>query len=117
MKGFEGKILTAVFELDGQKLMALDGGPTFKFNEAFSLLVECDNQEEIDMYWEKLTEGGQEGPCGWLKDKYGLSWQIVPQCLVEMLKNGTPEQRKRVTEVFMPMKKMIIADLEKAYNS
>jgi predicted 3-demethylubiquinone-9 3-methyltransferase (glyoxalase superfamily) len=103
------------FELFGQPFMAISAGPVFKFNEAISLMVYCDNQQEIDRYWEKLSAVPEEEQCGWLKDKYGLSWQIVTTKMDEMLANGTPEQVARVTQAFLPMKKLDIAELERAY--
>lgn len=112
----EGKVITAEFELNGQKFMALDGGPIFKFTESISFYVECKDQKEVDYFWKKLSSVPDAEQCGWLQDKYGLSWQIVPSSLAGMLKNGSKEQRKRVFEVFMPMKKLIVADLEKAYE-
>ncbi len=108
----KGKILTVSFELDGQKFVALNGGPVFKFNESISFFVRCDSQEEVDYYWSKLTaDGGAESQCGWLKDKFGISWQIVPAQLPELLKNPNAMQ------AMMKMKKLIIADLEKASKS
>jgi predicted 3-demethylubiquinone-9 3-methyltransferase (glyoxalase superfamily) len=101
------------FELDGNKFMGLNGGPNFTFNEAISLFVECETQEEIDHYWDGLTaDGGQEGNCGWLKDKYGVSWQIVPSVLPKLMSDPTKAQR--VVAAFMQMKKMIITTLESA---
>jgi predicted 3-demethylubiquinone-9 3-methyltransferase (glyoxalase superfamily) len=116
MKGFEGKVLTGVFELDGQKFMALDGGPIFKFNESISLLVQADTQEEIDYFWDKLSAVPSSEQCGWLKDKYGLSWQIVPDILGSKYLSD-PKKSRKVIPVFMRMKKIVLADLEKAYNS
>ena len=114
MKGFEGKILTGVFELEGQQLMALDGGPIFKFSESVSLLVDCKNQEEIDYFWDRFIEdGGQESVCGWLKDKYGFSWQIVPP-MDQYLNSPDTEKSKRAMSAMLKMKKIIIADLENA---
>ena len=113
----KGDIVTIDFELLGTHFVAINAGPEFSFNPSISFSVECKDQEEIDYYWEKLSTNPDFEQCGWLQDKFGLSWQIVPKVLVEMLKNGTQEQRKRVTEVFMPMKKMIISDLEKAYEA
>ncbi len=108
-----GQVMVVNFELDGQKFMALNGGPAFKFTEAISLLVNCETQQEIDHYWSKLTAGGgKEVECGWLKDKYGLSWQIVPANLEKLL--GTPEKAKRVMAVVMKSKKLNIADMERA---
>ena len=108
----EGSVMTVSFLLNGLLLTALNAGPLFKFNEAVSLVVYCDNQEEIDYYWDKLTDGGEESQCGWLKDKYGVSWQIVPALLPELL--GDPEKAGRVTKAFMQMKKF---DLEKLLNA
>jgi predicted 3-demethylubiquinone-9 3-methyltransferase (glyoxalase superfamily) len=108
-----GQVMVVNFELDGQKFIALNGGPTFKFTEAISLLVNCETQQEIDHYWSKLTSGGgKEVECGWLKDKYGLSWQIVPANLEKLL--GTPEKAKRVMAVVMKSKKLNIAEMERA---
>lgn len=112
----KGDIVVVEFELLGTRFIALNAGPEFKFNPSVSFTVECKDQEEIDYYWEKLSTVPEAEQCGWLQDKFGLSWQIVPEVLNKMLKEGTDEQRKRVTEVFMPMKKLIIADLEKAFN-
>jgi predicted 3-demethylubiquinone-9 3-methyltransferase (glyoxalase superfamily) len=116
MKGFEGKVLTGVFELEGQKFMALDGGPLFKFSEAVSLLVDCKDQEEIDYFWDNfIKDGGQESQCGWLKDKYGFSWQIVPP-MQEWLGGKNPEGSARAMHEMLKMKKIDIATLEKAYK-
>lgn len=112
----EGDILTIEFELKGTRFTAINAGPEFKFSPAVSFMVACKDQEEIDYYWEKLSTVPDAEQCGWLQDKYGLSWQIVPSSLAGMLKNGSKEQRKRVFEVFMPMKKLIVAELEKAYE-
>lgn len=120
-EGFEihkrpaGSVMTVDFTLAGQRLMALNGGPQFKFTEAISLQVMCDSQEEVDHYWYKLSKGGQEGPCGWLKDPYGLSWQVVPMRLNELLKDGDASKRGRVTNAFLQMKKFDIAALERAH--
>jgi predicted 3-demethylubiquinone-9 3-methyltransferase (glyoxalase superfamily) len=111
-----GQVMVVNFELDGKKFIALNGGPTFKFTEAISLLVNCETQQEIDHYWSKLTSGGgKEVECGWLKDKYGLSWQIVPANLEKLL--GTPEKAKRVMAVVMKSKKLNIAEMERAAES
>lgn len=116
MKGMEGKVLTGVFELNGQQFMALDGGPLFKFNESVSLLVDCKAQEEIDYFWETFTkDGGEESQCGWLKDKYGLSWQIAPS-MEEFLSGPDTEGSKRAMQAMFGMKKIEIAALEKAYK-
>jgi predicted 3-demethylubiquinone-9 3-methyltransferase (glyoxalase superfamily) len=110
-----GTVMAVEFEIAGQKFAALNGGPQFKFTEAISFQVHCDDQEEVDYFWEKLTEGGSEVACGWLKDKYGLSWQIVPKALFAMLSGPDREKIKRVTKAFMQMKKFDIAALERAY--
>jgi len=112
----KGKVLTAVFELNGQTFMALDGGPAFKFTEAISLYVNCETQEEVDRLWEKLTEGGAESQCGWLKDKYGLSWQIIPTALPELLTDKDPEKAGRVMRAMLKMHKIEIEALKKAYE-
>jgi predicted 3-demethylubiquinone-9 3-methyltransferase (glyoxalase superfamily) len=112
----KGDVLTIEFEILGTKFIAINAGPEFKFNPSVSFLFECDSQEEIDEYWRKLSAVPEAEQCGWVQDKYGVSWQITPKILAEMLKNGTEEQRHRVFEVFMPMKKLIIADLENAYQ-
>lgn len=104
------------FELSGQSFMAISAGPFFKFNEAISFMVHCDTQEEIDYYWEKLSAVPEAEQCGWLKDKYGLSWQIVPSGMDEMMSKGTPEQIERVTQAFLKMKKFNIDELKKAYE-
>jgi predicted 3-demethylubiquinone-9 3-methyltransferase (glyoxalase superfamily) len=111
----QGMVMTVVFELDGQEFIALNGGPEFNFTEAVSLSVDCASQEEVDYFWEKLSEGGEEGPCGWLKDRYGLSWQIVPSVLNEMMKDGDAEQVRRVTEALLKMSKLDIKALQHAY--
>jgi len=110
-----GSVMTAEFEIAGQKFVGLNGGPHFKFTEAVSFQVHCDDQDEVDYFWEKLTDGGKEVACGWLKDKYGLSWQIVPKALFEML-SDEPAKAKRVTKAFMQMKKFDIAALRRAYE-
>ncbi len=108
----EGSIMTASFTLNGQSFTALNGGPLFKFSEAVSLQVFCDTQQEIDYYWNKLSEGGEEGQCGWLKDKFGFSWQVVPSILPKLLSD--PAKSGRVTEAFLKMKKFDIAKLKSA---
>ena len=116
MKGFEGKVLTGVFELEGQQFMALDGGPIFKFSESVSLLVDCKNQEEIDYFWDKFVrDGGMESQCGWLKDKYGFSWQIVPP-MEKFMNESDPEKSKRAMSALLQMKKIDIKALEQAYE-
>jgi predicted 3-demethylubiquinone-9 3-methyltransferase (glyoxalase superfamily) len=114
--GPQGSVMTATFELDGQEFMALNGGPEFKFTEAISFFVNCETQEEVDELWEKLSAGGEKGPCGWLKDKYGVSWQIVPTALGEMLSDPDPEKSKRVTQAMLQMKKLDINALRRAYE-
>ena len=104
------------FEIDGQEFLVLNGGPLYKFNEAISLFVNCENQKEVDELWEKLSAGGEQGQCGWLKDKYGLSWQIIPSDLGEMLGDKDPEKSGRVLKAMLGMNKIIIDDLKKAYN-
>jgi predicted 3-demethylubiquinone-9 3-methyltransferase (glyoxalase superfamily) len=103
------------FELSGQPFMAISAGPLFTFNEAISLMVYCETQDEIDYYWDKLSAVPDAEQCGWLKDKYGLSWQIVPTRMDEMMSNGTEDQVARVTQAFLPMKKLDIAELERAF--
>jgi len=118
MKGMEGKVLTAVFELEGQTFMALDGGPFFKPTGAVSFYVECETQEEVNNYWDKLTAGGdpKAQQCGWLQDKYGFSWQIIPKALPELLNDPDKEKSNRVLQAMLKMKKIEIADLQKAYE-
>jgi predicted 3-demethylubiquinone-9 3-methyltransferase (glyoxalase superfamily) len=111
------QVMTGTFELDGQMFYAFDAGPQFKFTEAISFFVNCETQEEIDHFWNKLTaNGGQESMCGWLKDKFGISWQIVPPVLGKLLRDKDPAKSARVMQAMMKMKKIIIADLEKASN-
>jgi predicted 3-demethylubiquinone-9 3-methyltransferase (glyoxalase superfamily) len=113
--GPEGSVMTVAFELEGQPFIALNGGPQFKFNEAISFSIACKTQTEVDEFWEKLSTGGEEGPCGWLKDKYGLSWQVNPTILGEMLSDSDPEKSKRVMGAMLKMKKIDIEALKKAY--
>lgn len=114
----KGSLLTATFELEGQQLMALNGGPHFKFNEAISLMVSCENQAEVDELWDKLTaDGGTPSQCGWLKDKFGLSWQIVPVQLEKLMGDKDANKAGAVTQALFKMSKIIIADLEKAYEA
>ncbi|MGH9360805.1 MAG: VOC family protein [Thermoanaerobaculia bacterium] len=115
--GPKGSAMTVNFQLEGQEFIALNGGPQFKFTEAISLLVNCETQQEVDELWRKLSAGGEEGPCGWLKDKFGLSWQVVPTRLFELLQDPDPEKSKRVMEAMLQMKKIDIARLEEAYAS
>jgi len=107
-------VLTVEFELDGQRFIALNGGPQFSFTEAVSFDVKCQTQEEVDGYWETLSEGGEEGPCGWLKDRFGLSWQIVPEVLPRLLADPDREKADRVFSAMMKMGKIEIAELERA---
>lgn len=111
-----GSVDVVKFELLGQEFMAISAGPLFKFNESVSFMVNCETQEEIDYYWEKLSAVPEAEQCGWLKDKYGLSWQIVPAVMDEMMKNGTREQIDRLTQAFLPMKKFDIETLNQAYE-
>jgi predicted 3-demethylubiquinone-9 3-methyltransferase (glyoxalase superfamily) len=110
----EGTVMTVAFELDGRKFTALNGGPDFTFNEAISFQVPCEGQEEVDEYWSRLGEGGEEGPCGWLKDRFGVSWQIFPRRLPELLADPDPEKAQRVMAAMMEMGKLEIAELERA---
>lgn len=113
----KGQVMTGVFELDGQQFYAFDAGPQFKFTEATSFFVNCETQEEVDHYWNSLTaDGGQESRCGWLKDKFGLSWQIIPSALMKRMGDKDPVKAGRVMQAMMQMGKIIIADIEKAYN-
>lgn len=114
----EGSVLVVSFQLEGQDFMALNGGPVFKFSEAISFSVECKTQEEVDEFWQKLiADGGAESQCGWLKDKFGLSWQIVPSVLNELLSDPDPIKSSRVMQAMLQMNKLIIADLQKAYEA
>lgn len=112
--GPKGSVLAIVFQLAGQEFMALNGGPTFKFTEAISLSVKCETQEEIDYYWEKLSEGGEESQCGWLKDKFGLSWQVVPSMVNDWISGEDQAKSDRVMKALMPMKKLDLATLKAA---
>jgi predicted 3-demethylubiquinone-9 3-methyltransferase (glyoxalase superfamily) len=114
--GPKGTVMTATFQLNGQEFTALNGGPQFKFTEAISFYVDCETQAEVDELWEKLSEGGEPGQCGWLKDKYGLSWQIIPSALIEMLHDKDAEKAKRVTEAMLKMNKIEIKTLQQAYE-
>jgi predicted 3-demethylubiquinone-9 3-methyltransferase (glyoxalase superfamily) len=112
----EGKVITGIFELAGQRFMALDGGPIFKFNEATSFYVECQDQKEVDYFWNKLSAVPESEQCGWCKDKFGLSWQIIPKQLGELIGGPDPVKSKRVINAMLKMKKIIVADLQKAYE-
>jgi predicted 3-demethylubiquinone-9 3-methyltransferase (glyoxalase superfamily) len=114
--GPAGSAMTVAFQLAGQEFVALNGGPHFKFTEAVSFVVNCETQQEVDEYWAKLTDGGQEVQCGWLKDRYGLSWQIVPKALSRMLQRGDAAGSARMIKALMGMKKLDIAQLEAAYR-
>jgi predicted 3-demethylubiquinone-9 3-methyltransferase (glyoxalase superfamily) len=109
--------MTVEFELEGMKFVALNGGPHFKFTEAVSFVVNCQTQEEVDTYWTKLSAGGTEVQCGWLKDKFGLSWQIVPAVLPKLLGDSDPSKSQRVMKALMKMKKLVIAELQRAYDN
>ncbi len=112
-----GSVLTIEFEIEGQKFVALNGGPQFKFNESVSFVVNCDTQEEVDYYWGKLTaDGGQESACGWLKDKFGLSWQVTPSVLIDMLHDTDSEKAERVMNTMLQMQKIDIGKLKAAYD-
>ena len=111
-----GSVLTVAFEIEGQAFIALNGGPYFKFNEAVSFQVMCETQDEIDYFWSRLSEGGQEGQCGWLKDKYGLSWQVVPSALPQMLTDADGAKSERVMKALLQMKKFNLQALERAYT-
>ncbi len=114
--GPKGSVMVVEFQLAGQKFQALNGGPAFSFTEAISMSVSCDSQEEVDMLWSKLTaNGGKESQCGWLKDRYGLSWQIVPKRFIELMKDKEPKRTQRVVQAMLTMKKFDIARLEEAY--
>jgi predicted 3-demethylubiquinone-9 3-methyltransferase (glyoxalase superfamily) len=115
-KGMSGKVINGVFELDGQKFICLDGGPLFKFNEAVSFTVDCKDQEEVDYYWERLSHTPESEQCGWCKDKFGISWQIVPKQLNEVMSGSDPEGVNRATQAMMQMKKLDVAGLESAYR-
>jgi predicted 3-demethylubiquinone-9 3-methyltransferase (glyoxalase superfamily) len=115
--GEEGSLMTATFELDGQEFMALNGGPSFTFAQGFSLFVDCETQEEVDQLWEKLSEGGEPGRCGWLTDKFGVSWQIIPKALGELLGDEDRKKANRVMNAMLQMGKIEIAGLRKAYES
>ena len=110
----EGTVMTVEFELDGQSFTALNGGPNFTFNEAISIQVDCADQAEVDRYWDALSAGGEPGPCGWIKDRYGLSWQIVPEALPRLLRESDPERGQRVIAAMLGMRKLDVEGLERA---
>jgi predicted 3-demethylubiquinone-9 3-methyltransferase (glyoxalase superfamily) len=114
--GPKGSAMTVAFELEGQEFLALNGGPQFKFTEAISLLVTCDSQQEIDELWSRLSAGGAEGQCGWLKDRFGLSWQIVPSALPQLLQDPDPAKSARVMRAMLQMRKMDVALLQRAHG-
>lgn len=113
--GPKGTVMVATFQLEGQEFIALNGGPQFKFTEAISLVVNCEAQDEVDTFWDRLSEGGSKGQCGWLKDKYGLSWQIVPTTLGELMSDPDPEKSTRVMQAMLQMNKIDIKRLKQAY--
>lgn len=110
----EGTVMTVAFELDGKPFVALNGGPEFTFSEAISFEIRCKDQDEVDAYWDALTDGGEEGPCGWLKDRFGLSWQVVPERLVELLSDSDPERSQRAMGAMLGMRKIVVDELEQA---
>lgn len=112
----DGAFISATFQLEGQKFMALNGGPQFTFTPAISFFVDCTTQDELDELWEKLAEGGQEQPCGWLQDRFGVSWQIIPRAMSEMLQDPDPDKARRVMDAMLEMKKIDIRALQQAYN-
>lgn len=110
----ERQVMTVEFSLDGRRYVALNGGPQFRFSEAVSFQIHCADQDEVDHYWNGLTEGGEQGPCGWLKDRFGLSWQVVPLRLFELIGDPDPDRSQRATQAMLTMKKIVIAELERA---
>jgi predicted 3-demethylubiquinone-9 3-methyltransferase (glyoxalase superfamily) len=112
-----GSVMTVTFELEGQEFVALNGGPEFTFNEAISFQISCDGQDEVDHYWTTLAEGGEEGPCGWLKDRFGLSWQVVPTTLPELLADPDPQKSQAVMAAMLGMKKLDVSALQLAYDA
>lgn len=114
--GPAGQVMTAEFELNGQKFLGLNGGPHFKLNEAVSFIIDCDGQEETDYYWNKLVEGGEPSQCGWLKDKFGLSWQVTPRQLIDAMTKGTKEQSERVMQAMLKMSKIDVQKIEDAFE-
>jgi predicted 3-demethylubiquinone-9 3-methyltransferase (glyoxalase superfamily) len=112
----DGRVMTVNFELDGQPFIGLNAGPHFKFNEAVSFFINCDTQEEVDMFWDRLSAGGEKSQCGWLKDRWGLSWQVVPRALTRLMGDADPVRSKAVLDAMLKMKKIVIADLQDAYD-
>lgn len=113
----KGSVMVVAFRLDGQDFVALNGGPLFKFTEAISFVVNCETQEEVDLFWEKLSQGGKKDRCGWLKDKFGISWQVVPTALNKFMSSGDPQRSSRVMKAMLQMDKIVIQDLERAYDN
>jgi len=111
-----GTVLTVTFELDGQRFIALNGGPDFTFTEAISLFIDCEDQNEVDYFWDKLVDGGEPSQCGWLKDRYGLSWQVIPKRLVEVLSDPDPDKAQRAMQAMLTMSKIDVPALERAYQ-
>jgi predicted 3-demethylubiquinone-9 3-methyltransferase (glyoxalase superfamily) len=114
--GLKGQVMTGTFELEGQRFMALNGGPHFKFTEAISLFVDCEGQQEVDALWEKLSAGGEKSRCGWLKDKFGVSWQVIPKALGQLMGDKDPEKSKRVMMAMLQMSKIDVAALQRAHD-
>ena len=112
-----GSVMTVDFELDGRPFMALNGGPEFTFSEAVSFVIDCADQDEVDYYWTELSEGGAEGPCGWLKDRFGLSWQVVPAALGELASDPDPAKSQAVIKAMLGMRKLVVAELQAAYDA
>jgi predicted 3-demethylubiquinone-9 3-methyltransferase (glyoxalase superfamily) len=113
----EGAVMTVEFSLDGQHYVGLNGGPQFTFTEAISFQIHCADQDEVDHYWTKLSDGGEEGPCGWLKDRFGVSWQVVPNRLLELIRDPDPGRAQRAMQAMMGMRKIVIAELERAADT
>ncbi|RYD58364.1 MAG: VOC family protein [Sphingobacteriales bacterium] len=114
--GPEGSVMTASFEIEGQEFAVINGGPMYKFTEAVSFVIHCDSQEEVDLYWNKLSEGGQEQMCGWLKDRFGLSWQIIPRAMIQMFKDKDGKRAQRAMQAMMKMRKIDIPALQRAFD-
>jgi predicted 3-demethylubiquinone-9 3-methyltransferase (glyoxalase superfamily) len=112
-----GSVMVVDFELDGRPFMALNGGPEFTFDEAVSFVIDCADQDEVDYYWTKLSEGGEEGPCGWLKDRFGLSWQVTPTALGELASDPNPAKAQAVIKAMLGMRKLVVAELQAAYDA
>ena len=112
-----GSVMTVDFELDGQPYMELNGGPEFTFNEAVSFQIHCADQDEVDYYWDKLGEGGELGPCGWLKDRYGLSWQVIPEVFLELVSDPDPAKSQAVMSAMLGMQKLVVSELQEAYDA